>query len=375
MPPTRTTKPNLSSRFTPLGDLDGSESAVDRHQDSAGKANTGAGPSWSGHDSMDAVAGLHPVGSLTRQFRPAVRPSKSGNNIVPTFQYSALLTPPSNRYLLQQPLHPPPPGQRFYEPTSFFPKASSQPGPSWSLHSTAPAIPNSLPPVGGTTSQYHTSRPPVHPSRRENNIGDSLQADALWTFSDQDIFEQPPHLLLPARPSHYNTTGCASAHGGTTSFFPDASAQSRLSWSAHPVAQTVPYLFPPSSGSTSQSHKSWPPVRPTWSENNIESSQFAANALSMPSNERLQQSPHKPCPAPHWSYDNLAVSTAHEATTSFLAGASGFHMHDINHYEASHITVNRGGSASDSSNDGKSKFIFTEELGMYHRNLQAGSCF
>lgn len=62
----------------------------------------------------------HPGGSSTHQcheFRPAIRPSRSGNSIVATSQYSALSTP-SNRYLLQHPPHLPPAAQRFYEPTS-----------------------------------------------------------------------------------------------------------------------------------------------------------------------------------------------------------------------------------------------------------------
>lgn len=317
MPPTRTTKPHLSG---PDGDV----SAVDGHRDSVGTANTGAGPSWSGHASMHTVPKLHPMGSSTHQsheFHPAIRPSRSRNSIVATSQYPALLKP-SNRYLLQHPPHPPPPARRFYEPTSgtqggttsFFPGSSSQSGPSWSIHSQASTIPDPLlpVPVGGSTFQYQKSWPPVHPSGSENNIGESSQAAALFesTLSDQGTYRPPPHLPLPGPQSYNNTPECASAHGGTTSFFPGATSQSF----AHPAARTVPNLLPPSCGSTSQFHGSWPPIRPTWSENNIQSLQFAANALSMHSDEHLQPPPF---PAPHWSHDNLTVPRAH-TTTSIL---------------------------------------------------------
>ncbi|RXW19349.1 hypothetical protein EST38_g6517 [Candolleomyces aberdarensis] len=51
--------------------------------------------------------------------------------------------------------------------------------------------------------------------------------------------------------------------------------------------------------------------------------------------------------------ESLVSSRAHGGTTSFLPGASGFRMRDIQYFEASHITVNASGpGTSDKSIDG-----------------------
>ncbi|RXW19339.1 hypothetical protein EST38_g6503 [Candolleomyces aberdarensis] len=50
--------------------------------------------------------------------------------------------------------------------------------------------------------------------------------------------------------------------------------------------------------------------------------------------------------------DKWAAPNADGGATSFFPGASGVNMRDIQYLEASHITVNSGGGAGDTSNDG-----------------------
>ena len=125
------------------------------------------------------------------------------------------------------------------------------------------------------------------------------------------------------------------------------------SGSDHRSTRSVPDLSLPVHNSTSQSHRSHPPIRQSRSENNVvESSQCAA--LSIPGDRDLLPRP------PHQLYptlppdDNPAVPRVHGGTTTFLAGASGFRMGDMHYYEGCHLSVNAEGGAGDRSIDGMS---------------------
>jgi hypothetical protein len=97
-------------------------------------------------------------------------------------------------------------------------------------------------------------------------------------------------------------------------------------------------------------------MHPSRSENNIGESSHSA-VLSMPHNDVVRQPSYQSLPAPQY-YDDPAIPRAHEATTSFLAGASGFRMRDIHYYEAAApLPANRAGGVGNSSIDGMSKFI------------------
>ena len=120
---------------------------------------------------------------------------------------------------------------------------------------------------------------------------------------------------------------------------------------SHPPTHSVPDLSLPVDDSTPQCHGSQPPIRPSRSENEIVDS-LQPTALSMSGNQDLRPPPQA-FPTLH-SYEHPAGPRAHGGTASFLAGASGFRMGDVNYIDASHVTVHTAGRAGDRSVDGMS---------------------
>ncbi|RXW13666.1 hypothetical protein EST38_g12188 [Candolleomyces aberdarensis] len=130
----------------------------------------------------------------------------------------------------------------------------------------------------------------------------------------------------------------------------DRHRDSRRIASAAPT-RSVPDVSLPLDDSTPQSHGYQPPIRESRRENNVvESSQSAE--LSVPGNrDLLPQPPHQlhPTLPPD---DNPAVPRVHGGTKTFLAGASGFRMGDMNYYEGCQVSVNTEGGSGDRSIDG-----------------------
>ena len=124
--------------------------------------------------------------------------------------------------------------------------------------------------------------------------------------------------------------------------------------SAHPSTHSIPDLSLPVDNSTPESLVSQPAIRQTRSENRP--SQDAA--ISTHTYQDFLQPPRpQPFPAQQ-PYDNPVAPESGSAYggTSFLAGASGFRMRDVqyNHQQVNQVTVNTGGGSGDGSIDGAS---------------------
>ncbi|RXW12278.1 hypothetical protein EST38_g13576 [Candolleomyces aberdarensis] len=130
-----------------------------------------------------------------------------------------------------------------------------------------------------------------------------------------------------------------------------ASTGAGLSVSERPLARSVADLSPPVDNTTSESQGSQPPIHQSGSENEIvDSSQGAAV-----SKHARQDVPHPPQPLESsealQAYKNPPGPRGQGGGTSFLAGASGFRMRDIQYIESPHVTVHTG-VASNRSIDG-----------------------
>ncbi|KAJ2929822.1 hypothetical protein H1R20_g7265, partial [Candolleomyces eurysporus] len=121
--------------------------------------------------------------------------------------------------------------------------------------------------------------------------------------------------------------------------------------SFNPWITSVPDLSLPVDKSA-QSHGFQPPICQTGSDN--ERAHSNISAFSVSGNQDLrppQLAPTLPL------CDTSTAPRPHGGTTSFLAGASGFRMGDIQYFEGSYVALNIGGGVGDKSIDGWERLL------------------